>query len=495
MTTENTPKPLTMNKPKFASWALAILASPLLINLTYGQTTPTAAPTAETTDAGSTDLLKLDDFIVTSDAASGYRATSSTSATGIGTPTGDTPASIFIVTKDFISDNRLDLINDAVRYVPGVITAPNNESQPFIRGFQGAYSLRNGVFVRQNLLTWDVSDVEVIEGASSIFYSNIRPGGILNYNTIKPVLGQTFTDLTQDFGSYEYRRTEAAFNYGTNDFAFRLDLGSSDQYTFRVGNNERQTFFDASVLWKITTNQALTIEYAVESVYRANGWSAFITPLTNTRYWQNPAAIASGLSVSAWMAKNYPGVPVYNEYAPFSPSIGDPYGRITPIITNYQSGMDKPLDVNYTAKILDNLVFDVVLNYNWEDNEGTNPNPADPLANGTFAGFNEQRFINIRDSYNANTRLTYRLNVAKTENTLMVGNDNQWAIKRMPSVSSLNIPTNGNPPTVSSNNQQTASFTYNPVTMGTLNGAALLALPTTNNFNSVQDSAQHFGGT
>ena len=46
------------------------------------------------------------------------------------------------MTKDFLDDTRSDLINDALRFVPGVTTQPTNESQPFVRVSQGTYTLR-----------------------------------------------------------------------------------------------------------------------------------------------------------------------------------------------------------------------------------------------------------------------------------------------------------------------------------------------------------------
>jgi len=476
-----------------------------MASLGLAQGAAPAASASATADTGkSSDVLKLEDFVVTSTASSGYRATNSITATGVGTPIGDTPATIMVVTQDFIDDTRSDLINDALRFVPGVTTQPSNESQPFVRGFQGTYTLRNGVFRRQNLTTWNVNDVEVIQGPSSIFYSNIRPGGVINYTTIKPVLGQNFATIEVDAGQYEYRRAEAAFNAGNDVFAVRVDLGNSYSNEDRIGQNIQENFLSVGLTWKITPNQQITLEADTESVHRVNSWTAYITPLTNSAYWMNPAAIASGQSVSAWMAANHPGQPVYNEFAPFSPSPGDPYGRVTPIMNTYQSGLDKPVDLSYVAKITDSLAFNTIVNYAWEDNEGINPVIGDPLANDTFTGVYAQRFINVRDSYNANARLTYKFNVANfVDNTLMVGDDNQWVVQRYPQ-SALPIVLSTNPAvltSVSSNNLNSASYTYNPLTMGPANGQALIGTTTPATavsgyaaFNALRDTLQDFGG-
>jgi outer membrane receptor for ferric coprogen and ferric-rhodotorulic acid len=228
-------------------------------------------------------------------------------------------------------------------------------------------------------------------------------------------------------------------------------------------------------------------------VHRVNGWTTYATPTTNSRYWQNPVAIASGQTVSDWMAANHPGQPVYDQFAPFTPSPGDPYGRVTPVMTNYQSGLDRPVDLSYAWKINDSLIFNTIVNYAWEDNEGINPAIGDPLADGTIPGVKAQHFVNIRDSYNLNARLTYRFTVAQVQNTLMVGDDNQWVVQRYPQVASLNFPSNpANPITVGADNTNSPTFTYNPLTMGAANGAVLLASGTT--YNSLRDTLQDFGG-
>ena len=48
----------------------------------------------------------------------------------MGAQIGETPMFISVVTKDLITDTRSDLINDTLRFVPGVVTGPTNESQP-----------------------------------------------------------------------------------------------------------------------------------------------------------------------------------------------------------------------------------------------------------------------------------------------------------------------------------------------------------------------------
>jgi outer membrane receptor protein involved in Fe transport len=483
-------------------WPL-LAAAPLFLTLAAAQTAPAPSAPVPAAPGNGDDVLKMDQFVVSSTAATGYRANSSLTATGIGTPIGDTPMPLTVITNEMIQDTNSLLIIDALRYVPGVITTDTNESAPSIRGISGSYSLRNGVFRRQNLTTWNVDDVEVIQGISSIFYGNIRPGGMINYNTIKPVLGQTWVDTDLSGGSYNYRRGEADFNVAAgSDAAVRVVLGSLDTNSFRIDNQTNESFVSAAFLWRPTPQQQLTIEADDEETHRTNAWSDYIFPLTNSQYWGNPAAIASGQSVSTWMAANHPGQPVYNEFAPFAPAPNDPYGRVTPMLSNtYQHTSDKPVDVTYVNQLTDQLVFNTILNYAWEDNEGTNAGySGDPLANDSFTGVNASRFVNVRDSYNANFRLTYHFDVAGTSNTLMAGDDNQYVYQRYPQNAILSPGVANSAFTVTSNNEvSTPTYTWFPTALGVAGSAGnadqlIQNTPASAQFNAEKETLQIFRG-
>jgi iron complex outermembrane recepter protein len=392
---------------------------------------------AQTTPATSSDkegVLNLEDFVVTAERISGYRATNSITATGIGMPIGETPLMINVVTKDLITDTRSDLLIDALRFVPGVQSSPTNESQPFVRGFQGTYSLRNGVFRRQNLTTWNVERIEVIQGSASIFYSNVRPGGVINYITSKPVLGQTSADVNATIGNQSYYRGQGAFNVALgNNAAVLLTVGRSNDDTFRKDYNETQEYIGLAALWNITPDHQVVLEVADEQTLREHSWSAYAAPLTNSRYFGNPAAIASGQSISTWMTANFPGMPFYDMFAPFAPAPGDPYGRVTPVWDNsFQSTIDRSVDFTYNGKLTDKLALSVVGNFAFENNQGINPTLGDVFADGTFRNVQADWFINIRDSYNLNTKLAYRFNLGGMKHTVMAGNDNQWVTQRYP---------------------------------------------------------------
>ena len=133
---------------------------------------------AQAPAAATNDLIKLEDFNVSADRASGYRAQNSITATGFGAKILDVPVTINVLTSEFVSDLGVSLQSEALRYVPGVNTNPNYESYINIRGFAGLQSYRNGQYRRQLYSTWGMDRIEVIKGSSSIFFGLVRPGGV-----------------------------------------------------------------------------------------------------------------------------------------------------------------------------------------------------------------------------------------------------------------------------------------------------------------------------
>ena len=143
----------------------------------------TSAPTTSSSD----EIIKLSDFNVSSERATGYRAQSAITATGFGSNIIDTPVTINVLTSEFVEDVGGSLQSEVLRYVPGIVTNPNYESYINIRGFAGLQSDRNGQYRRQLYSTWGMDRIEVIKGSSSIFFGLVRPGGVVNYITKKPI--------------------------------------------------------------------------------------------------------------------------------------------------------------------------------------------------------------------------------------------------------------------------------------------------------------------
>ena len=120
-------------------------------------------------------------------------------------------------------------------------------------------------------------------------------------------------------------------------------------HTFQNGFNQQERLFRLSPqLWRPWKNQSLTVEYATESVHRVDGYSAYDVAITNSAYWMNPAAIASGQSgrfPPGWRPITLDSRSITSLCADPSGRTSDPYALKTPLMNQYQAGLDKPLDV------------------------------------------------------------------------------------------------------------------------------------------------------
>src|SRR6478672_11718199 len=85
--------------------------------LAAGAATSGSSPTSD-------ELIKLSEFNVAADRASGYRAQSAITATGFDAKIIDVPVTINVLTGEFAQDVGGSLQSEVLRYVPGVITNP-----------------------------------------------------------------------------------------------------------------------------------------------------------------------------------------------------------------------------------------------------------------------------------------------------------------------------------------------------------------------------------
>ncbi len=392
------------------------------------------------------DVIKLEEFTVADSATSGYRATNSITATGIGAKISDIPIPITVVTGELIEDVKADSLGEALTYVPGVGTSPRNESTFLVRGFSGLISYRNGQYRRQLFTSNNIDRVEVAKGAAGIFFGTVRPGGVINYITAKPKFDATTTDLKTTIGQDNYYKFEVVHNQPVSkDLAARafvsvLDAGGDQQFEFR-----RDYYADLSLTWKIRANQTLTLD--LEGMNRSRFYlsSYGSRAVSNSRYLFNPAVPAANqtTTTAATATRNWlnsqgysatPGaanfVPTFDIFAPvYGPS--DPKGRTVSLTTDArQTQKSRSADLDYLFKISDSLVFQSSLNYAYDNTTGIQPGggtETNAYADGTLR-FQTEYFINIRDSYNFDNKLNWRFDAVGGKHTWQFGEEYQKVV-------------------------------------------------------------------
>ena len=403
------------------------------------------AQTAKTAETDETEkAIKLEEFSVSASATTGYRATNSITATGIGTKISDIPIPITVVTGELIQDVRATSLAEALTYVPGVGTSPRSESTFLVRGFSGLISYRNGQYRRQLFTTNNIDRVEVAKGAAGIFFGTVRPGGVINYITGKPKLGVTTTDLTTTVGQDSYYKFEAirnqplAKNLAGRVFVSVVDAGGDQQFEFL-----RDYYGNLSLLWQPTAKQTITLE--VEGMDRSRSYlsSYGSRAIAHSRVLFNPAATAAIVNQSTTTAvaaactfltsQGFSATPSAANFAPnfdiFAPVYGpnDPLGRTVSLTTDArQTQKSRSVDLNYLFKINPSLIWQTDLNYAYDNTTGIQPNNGDinPYANGTIR-FQTEYFINIRDSYNLDNKLNWRFQALTGNHTWQFGQEFQ----------------------------------------------------------------------
>ncbi|MCB8820565.1 TonB-dependent siderophore receptor [Microvirga rosea] len=152
----------------------------------------------------------------------------SESATKSDTPLIETPQSVTVVTPDQMDDQAVQSVVQALRYSAGVQSETRLSSgrydSVFIRGFGGGGSnagyvnfldglhLQRGInYLVPTVEPYSLERIEVLRGPASVIFGQVKPGGIVNLISKRPV-EERFGEVELQVGSYQ--RGHLAFDVG-----------------------------------------------------------------------------------------------------------------------------------------------------------------------------------------------------------------------------------------------------------------------------------------
>ncbi len=209
-----------------------------------------------------------------------YTVTRSFAATKTQTPIMETPASIQVVPRAVMEDQKASRITDALENVSGVRAQSSlGTSTGFIiRGFRNPLIYRNGLMAVPNTFrsefdTSNLQSVEVLKGPASMLFGRIDPGGLINVTTKKP-LDAPYYSLEQRFGSYDFYRTEwdAGGNITSDkSLLYRFSGAYQSSGSFRDFVSNDRVLVYPSVTWRPSEATDLTLNVeGVDQDYQAD---------------------------------------------------------------------------------------------------------------------------------------------------------------------------------------------------------------------------------
>nr|WP_255469284.1 TonB-dependent siderophore receptor [Achromobacter sp. UMC46] len=201
----------------------------------------------------------------------GYVARASVSATKTDTPLIETPQSVSVVTREQITEQGAQTLNQVLRYTAGVATESRGATatrldQFTVRGFSASTYLDGlRVFGGRDALpqvdAYRLERVDVLKGPASVMYGQGGPGGVVNQVSKRP-LEETLREVEVQVGNYDFRR--ANFDFGgpvdeEGKYLYRL-VGSGYLSDGQVmDTKERRYFVAPAFTWKPSGDTSLTV--------------------------------------------------------------------------------------------------------------------------------------------------------------------------------------------------------------------------------------------
>ena len=185
-------------------------------------------PANAQTESDDSDVYDLSPFVIDTSKDSGYTATNTLSGSRLNQSLQNTPASISVLTLEFLEDIGATNINEAISY--GLNTdidigggASNvgastgnglvgNEYNIQIRGYRNAVATRDYFPTTLASDSFNIERIEVARGPNSMIFGVGGPGGIVNTTVKSAILGNNATHLTLRTGSWSEQRASLDLN-------------------------------------------------------------------------------------------------------------------------------------------------------------------------------------------------------------------------------------------------------------------------------------------
>jgi len=230
---------------------------------------------AQATDASSTtddETIVLSPFEVRTDRDTGYIATNTLAGSRLNTSLRNTPASISVMTKDFLDALGALNVNQAMEFAlsagndigggnsnVGASTGNGLIENDFnfqIRGYRRATQTRDFFHTSITADIFNLDRVDISRGPNSILFGIGGPGGIVNGTPKRARLDRNIEDVALHFGSWGLRRGAIDVNRELIDdkLAARLNLMAQRADGYRDFESDDQERGALALTWRPLEN-------------------------------------------------------------------------------------------------------------------------------------------------------------------------------------------------------------------------------------------------
>jgi iron complex outermembrane recepter protein len=312
------------------------------INLICALVLPSAAfaqsassePSANRNNPIEAETVVLSPFTVTAEKDNGYQAASTLAGSRLSTELRDTPASISVFTKEFLTDIGALNVKEAMEYglntqqdftdTTGLNAVQYNDVQVKMRGFTGASLTRNFFPVVIAVDAFNMERIDFSRGPNSILNGIGGPGGSVDTSTKRASLSGDTNEFQFRVGSWEDYRGALDVNrtFAGKRAALRVNLMAQDKKGWREFEFLKRNSTALAATWQPFKNTEIRVEGEFNKIEQLNAqpWAAadYVTPwiaagkpisannttsVAGTNTWGTPALIydaASGQGPVSW---------------------------------------------------------------------------------------------------------------------------------------------------------------------------------------------------
>lgn len=201
--------------------------------------------------------------------ADGYLATRTAVGSKTDTPILEAPRSISVATREQMQDRNVQSLDDAVRYMPGVIASSYGSDSRAdwmkVRGFEpiqmlDGLPLIKGTYAMPKLETWGLERVAILRGPASSVYGQTPPGGLVDAVSRRPQADSSH-EVEVQLGNYDHKQISFDTTGRIDEegrFLYRFSGVGRDSGTVIEHMDDQRFNLAPSLTWNIGNDTTLT---------------------------------------------------------------------------------------------------------------------------------------------------------------------------------------------------------------------------------------------